>query len=250
MSEENLKKLRVVRGQLKAAVSRLETFVSDPLILSSVSIEALQVRIEKLTSIFKEYEKVQIDILTLDEKDTENIANMEDKYYFVLSKLNLALKSVNTSEMSPTNISTSKLPHIDVPVFSGKDFTKYIPFIDLFTAVIDNNKVLSDVQKLFYLRKYLTDEALGVIVNLPLVNESYKLALELLRKRYDNKSRLIFNHINILLQMPVMQKGTAAAIRSFISQVQQQLYALKNLQQPVHTWDMLLISILSKKLDS
>ncbi|KAJ0180173.1 hypothetical protein K1T71_004764 [Dendrolimus kikuchii] len=121
--------------------------------------------------------------------------------------------------------------------------------MDLFVAVFHNNSSLSNVQKLFYLRKYLCEEALNVIINLPLINDSYPEALELLKKRYDNKSRLITNHINIILELPSMQKGTAASIRSFISEVQQQIYALKNLGQPTDQWDMLLISILIKKLD-
>lgn len=103
---------------------------------------------------------------------------------------------------------------------------------------------------MFYLRKYLTADALAVIINLPLVNESYPEAIKLLEKRFDNESRIISNHINLLLDIPQMQKGTAASIRSFISDVRQQLYALINLKQPVENWDMLLISILSRKLDS
>lgn len=71
----------------------------------------------------------------------------------------------------------------------------------------------------------------------------------MLEKRFDNKTRLIGNHISDLLDLPTIQKGTAASIRSFVSDVQQQLHALKNLGQPIDTWDMLLISILTRKLD-
>lgn len=106
------------------------------------------------------------------------------------------------------------------------------------------------MQKLFYLRKYLTNDALSVIVNLPLVNESYPEAINLLEKRFSNNVRIIFNHLNILLDLPPMQKGTAAKIRSFIGDVRQQINALKNMNQQVDKWDMLLISVLSRKLDS
>lgn len=245
-----LRKLRLTRGQLKGTVTRIENFINDPINAASASIEMLQARIDKLNSTFREYERVQLDILSIDEKDSEDVENLEDKYFMVISKLNSALKGLTATEVQQcSNISTSKLPNIDVPVFNGKDFTKFTPFMDLFIAVIHRNKSLSDVQKLFYLRKFLTDDALSVIVNLPLINESYKEALELLKKRFDNKARLISCHINIILQLPAMQKGTAASIRSFISQLQQQLHALKNMQQPVEQWDMLLITILTKKLD-
>lgn len=249
-AEEVLKKLRLARAQQKGTVTRIENFISDPINLASASIEMIQARIEKLNTTFRDYERTQLDILSCDDNDKENVAVLENKYFDVISKLNSALKNLSTSETKQcSNVSTSKLPNIDIPIFDGKDFTKYTPFIDLFMAVIDGNRALSDVQKLFYLRKFLSEEALAVVVNLPLENKSYKEAIELLKKRFENKSRLIFNHINILLQLPVMQKSTAASIRSFTSQVQQQLYALKNLQQPVNQWDMLLISILSKKLD-
>lgn len=104
-----------------------------------------------------------------------------------------------------------------------------LPFIDLFTAIIDNNKSISNVQILHYLRTFLTNDILSIILNLPLENESYKKALELLKRRFENQARLISHHVNIILDLPSMLKGTAASIRSFISEVQQQLFGLNNL---------------------
>ncbi|KAI5637669.1 hypothetical protein NE865_09652 [Phthorimaea operculella] len=249
-TEEKMTKLKATRGQLKGTVTRMETFVNNPVSISSATTEMLETRLEKLHFAYNEYEKVQVEILSISEDD-EDVSTMEGKYFDVVSKLKANLKRLQSTESQRSeSVSTSKLPSIEIPIFTGKDFTKYLPFMDLFTAVIHNNTSLSDVQKLFYLRKYLTDEALGLIVNLPLENKSYKEALALLKKRFDNKTRLIFNHINVILQLPVMQRGTAASIRSFISEFQQQLYALKNLQQPVEKWDMLLITILTKKLDT
>ncbi|KAL0902399.1 hypothetical protein ABMA27_000280 [Loxostege sticticalis] len=247
---EALPKLKIKRGLLKGTVTRIENFINDPINLTSASVEMLQARKDKLISTLQEYELVQLDILTLDPKDPERIVDLEEKYFSIISKLEAKLKSLTETEVSKCpNVANSKLPNIDIPIFSGKDFTKYTPFMDLFTAIFHNNRTLSDVQKLFYLRKYLSDEALAVIINLPLVNESYTEAIDLLKRRFDNKARLISNHIYNILELPAMQRGTAVSIRSFISEVQQQLYALKNLEQPIDKWDMLLINILSKKLD-
>ncbi|KAG7300051.1 hypothetical protein JYU34_015583 [Plutella xylostella] len=247
--ENELKSLKVLRAQLKGTFTRMQSFVNDAS-FSNANVEMLQARKDKLNSTLKDYEKVQLDILTIDDQDGESMGHLEEKYFTIISKINERLKQLNSIETSSnSNVSTSKLPNIDLPVFSGKDFTKYTSFMDMFTAVIHNNNTLSDVQKLFYLRKYLSDDALSVIINLPIVNESYKEALTLLKKRFDNQTRLILNHINIILELPSMQKGTATSIRSFISEVEQQLYALKNLKQPTHEWDMMLIAILTKKLD-
>lgn len=248
---EELKKLRLRRGQLKGTLTRIETFVQDPISFTSATVDTLEARKDKLISALKEYESVQLDILSRDESDKEEMGIFEEAFFNTLAKLNESIRMLKGSEAAHTNnVATSKLPNVDIPTFDGKDFTKFKPFYDMFLAVIDNNKSLSNVQKLFYLRKYLSDEALSVIVNLPLVNGSYQEALELLKKRYNNKARLISSHINVLLDIPCMSKGTAASIRSFVSQVQQQLHALKNLNEPTDKWDMILITILGRKLDS
>ncbi|KAI5633902.1 hypothetical protein NE865_13364 [Phthorimaea operculella] len=248
-AEEELKRLRLRRGLHKGTVTRAFNFVNDTVKFESSSEDMLQTRKAGLISALFEYKEVHLEILALCPQDPEILDVLEERYYVALSKLEQQLKKLAEKRVVISKPDSSKLPSIEIPVFSGRDFTKYTPFMDLFTAVIDKNDSLSDVQKLFYLRKYLSDEALAIIVNLPLVNESYKEAIDLLKKRYDNKARLISNHINIILEMPSVQRGTAVAIRSFISDVKQQVYALKNLKQPIDQWDMLLINILTKKLD-
>lgn len=119
----------------------------------------------------------------------------------------------------------------------------------MFSAVIDKHP-LSEVEKLFYLKNYLKGEALSLIVNLPLVNESYTEAFNLLKSRYDNESMLVNSHIFSILDLPALQKSNVTAIRDFVSKVKQQVGALKNLGQPVDSWDALMICILSRKLDT
>jgi hypothetical protein len=252
---ERLPQLRAKRGHLKGTITRLESFVDDPESVASGSAADLQARRSRLVSTFQNYETVNIEMSIIDESESETseMTVFEDKYYRILAKLDEAISRLNTKQtvkVEQTQPFGSKIPNIDIPYFDGKDFTKFKPFMDLFNAVFDKNPTLSDVQKLFYLRKYVTDDALGIIVNLPIVNESYKEAMDLLKKRFDNKPRLITNHINLLLDLPSMQKGTAANIRAFVSQIQQQTHALKNLEQPVKDWDMLLISVLTRKLDA
>ncbi|XP_073955673.1 uncharacterized protein [Choristoneura fumiferana] len=251
---EDLKRLKAQRGQIKAKFTRNETFVNNTVSLAEASYEMLEARLQQLVSDFKNYENINLDILCLDENDSEDISLLEEKYFHGTAKIKQAMAGRQTVEQSSSSSSNNncsvKLPNIEISSYDGKDFTKYRPFMDLFMAVIDKNKSLSDIQKLFYLRKYLLGDALSVIINLPMVNESYPEALALLKKRFDNKSRVISNHINLILDLPQMQKGTASSIRAFISEVQQQIYALKNLEQPIEQWDMLLISVLSRKLDS
>lgn len=249
----DVKKLKLYRAQFKSVITRTESFANDP-ITKTVATDLIEARKERLCQVFKEYERTQVEIESIDDADTEDFSLVEEKFLKSLSQLNAILKTRNIVphikvEDKPKNLSLSNLPDIDMPMYDGKDFTKFKPFYDLFIAIIHNNNSLPDIAKLCYLRKYLTDEALSVIINLPLEDLSYNQALELLNKRYNNKTRLVINHVNLLLDIQPMQRGTANSIRSFISQVQQQLFALKNMEQPIDSWDMLLIPILSRKLD-
>ncbi|CAH2101200.1 unnamed protein product [Euphydryas editha] len=67
--------------------------------------------------------------------------------------------------------------------------------------------------------------------------------------KLSNEEKLCYLH-KYLADLQPIQKGTAANIRNFLAQIQQHIYALKDLEQPVHNWDMLLFSILSRKLDT
>lgn len=46
-----------------------------------------------------------------------------------------------------------------------------------------------------------------------------------------------------------IEKSTAPALREFVSFVELQIGALKNLKQPVVAWNMFLVCMLSRKVD-
>lgn len=259
----NIKKLKEKRKQCKASITRIETFVMEKIIetdpVDQNIIDQLIIRQGMLSKNFEDYKNVQLDICVLDEDDTESIDEFEDKYYNILSMINKAITQNKTSlgnsassevKVEKGFVSTTKLPNIDIPYFDGKNLNNYKPFSEMFLAVIGTNIDLSNVQKLFYLRNYLKGEALELIINLPLINDSYNEAIKILNNRFDNETMLINSHIYSLLDIPNLQKGTAAGIRDFVSKIKQQVSALKNLKQDVDKWDMMLICIFSKKLDS
>ncbi|XP_045453525.1 uncharacterized protein LOC123662769 [Melitaea cinxia] len=50
--------------------------------------------------------------------------------------------------------------------------------------------------------------------------------------------------------LPSMTKSTTSTLRNMISEVKQHLAALRNLDEPVDSWDSIIVCILSRKLDS
>lgn len=65
---------------------------------------------------------------------------------------------------------------------------------------------LSTIQKFYYLRSSLKDEAARVIQNLEISIDNYEVAWTLLRNRYANKKLLIKKHIVDLLDIKVVPK--------------------------------------------
>ncbi|XP_048480461.1 uncharacterized protein LOC119692708 [Plutella xylostella] len=249
---EKLQELVSRRRHTKGNITRLYNFVSSDEDVANSTTEALLVKKNRALESFSSYEKCNVDILQLDEKDDEDVSVVEERFFHILATLDAECNKRNSQEPKPSApsapISKLKLPPINVPIFSGK-FTEYIPFINLFNSVINDNESTDYVQKLYYLRAYLRDEPLQLIKNLPLTHESYKKALELLDDRYNNRFRIINEHISTLLDLNPLTKSTAAGLREFSSNVRQEIAALTNLDPNVKHWDAIILCILCRKLD-
>ncbi|XP_049887047.1 uncharacterized protein LOC126381636 [Pectinophora gossypiella] len=200
---------------------------------------------------FSEYETSNIKMLSLDKNANleSDITEVENKYYSILTIINneISRRERDSNQQASSPSCKLKLPAIDVPVFSGK-FTDYTPFINLFNSLIDSNKSIDFVQKLYYLRSYLKDEALDLIKNLPLTADSYNKAITLLDNRYNNKFRIVNEHITTILDMKPVTKSTASNLREFVATVRQELAALSNLEPNTQYWDAILLCVLSRKL--
>ncbi|XP_073953580.1 uncharacterized protein [Choristoneura fumiferana] len=186
--ESLIKQLKASRGYAKASMTRLYSFVLNAEDVKLTDLSILQAKRSRLVELFKEYESYNKQILALDEKDPEDVAEIEGKYFKILTVLNDAVM-----EKSSPNTSTStcafktKLPTIQINTFTGK-YSEYMPFINLFKAIIHNDRSIDNVQKLYYLRSFLQKEPLDLIKNLPFNSESYDEALNLLNNSYTSRA--------------------------------------------------------------
>lgn len=255
-----IRKLKAQIGQFKGQITRANKFATEQQEQVLVDADAVQMRIQVLRSALLTYRDNQLNLQLLlntgDDPDMEE-DEVEELCFTAISELQKVVNStldhssVSKEANQPLEGAISrKLPTLELPTFDGKEIVQYKSFIDMFLAVIGSDNSLASVQKLFYLRKYLKADALALIEGLPLVNESYTQALALLKNRYDNKCILITHHINILLDLQPISKGTAQNLRHLVSQARQQIGALKGLGQKVEYWDMVIVTILIRKLDS
>lgn len=251
MAEVDLKRLVASRGYLKTSITRLYNFANDIQGISSATIEALDNKRKRTYQVFSDYEEANKSILYLDPEDKEDVNEVETKYFHILGVLDKQIKLLERtgcSNPSATALAKVKLPEVHIQNFTGK-FSEYIPFINIFMSMVNDNKSLDSVQKLYYLRSFVKNEPYDLIKNLPLVSDSYSQALKILNDRYNNEEKIINDHINYLLDLKPLIKSTGSSLRNFLAAVKQQLAALENIEPNVNSWDAILLCVLYRKLD-
>ncbi|XP_073961439.1 uncharacterized protein isoform X2 [Choristoneura fumiferana] len=78
--ESLIKQLKASRGYAKASMTRLYSFVLNAEDVKLTDLSILQAKRSRLVELFKEYESYNKQILALDEKDPEDVAEIEDSY--------------------------------------------------------------------------------------------------------------------------------------------------------------------------
>lgn len=248
------------RSRAKAAITRIQTWVASNK-GKEPNVNAFTLRFDSLRGQIDAYSEIQdqIEDLDVDEKDTENRQDIEDKCFSILAELRSEIDRLNApnSEIIETiSVASSsrlpkqhvKLPIISIPTFSG-NITNWTSFIELFGALIIEDNGLSNIEKFMYLKTYLSGEALKLIEGLELTNDNFEVALNILKDRFENKLFIINTHLNFILDYPKITKCTSQILRDFLTQCKSNIVALEVVKCPVESWDLILINILSRKLD-
>ena len=134
-----------------------------------------------------------------------------------------------------------------MPSFSGS-YESWLGFHDLFKSLVDDDKDIPEIEKLYHLKGCLKDEAAEVLASIELSSENYKVAWDLLKERYDNRKIIRQTHVKAILNLQFISKDFT--IRSLLDQVQKHVRALEALKAPVDQWDLLLVEIIKQKLQS
>ena len=95
----------------------------------------------------------------------------------------------NTSTGISQNVSC--LPKLTLPIFEGDPL---LWLWDSFESAVHSNNVLSDVQKLNYLRAHLGGEASRAIAGFPLTSANRCQSVDLLKDKFGQPQRIINAH--------------------------------------------------------
>lgn len=152
------------------------------------------------------------------------------------------------SDRNSDKSSQVQLPKINIPTFSGK-YTEWITFRDLFVSMIHNNSSLDNVQRLQYLKSYLSGEAEQLVRYVQVSDANYAKCWKVIEERYSNKKYLSHCILTRLLSQRNASTESASYLKELIDTSSDCLNALGNLGVDVSTWDIIVIHLLSQKLD-
>ncbi|XP_043471057.1 uncharacterized protein LOC122504184 [Leptopilina heterotoma] len=257
-SSEDLANLKSERRVLKSKFTKFINFIKNEQNASKYT--EVRLRIQKIEGILEQFEDIQskIDAISQD-SNSDDFDSFETLYYSEMSKAHDLLNKENARPVINDSLTNSRnlnqvpqnhirLPTIELTTFDGS-YDKWLDFFNSFTSMVHNNRDLSDLQKLHYLRSCLKGEAMSIISSLECSIENYSISWELLQKRFDNKRIIIRTHVDALLEYPKLIKESAQELRKLLDLVQIHLRALKSLNEPVDSWDTLIIHLITLKLD-
>ena len=167
-------------------------------------------------------------------------------------KLDSNTVTVSSSNVIESNVGQSfsvKLPMITIPSFSGK-YSEWTSFRDLFISLIHSNKALDDVQRLHYLKGYLTGEAEQLLRHIAITANNYQICWDQLEHRYNNKRYLANCILKRFMSQKNIQSESSSAVKELLDTTNECLNALKNLKIDISSWDIIVIYIISLKLDT
>ena len=109
--------------------------------------------------------------------------------------------------------------------------------------------LITDFKILRYLQATLTGSALKVIHSVETTAANYEGAWKLLEMQYDNRRIIIQTHIKRLMEMPSIVKEASYGMNNLLNDVLIRMRVFKSLDQPVETWDAILIYMIILRLD-
>ena len=126
--------------------------------------------------------RARIDRIILEDRRARDVSSAESQ------------KLRGTHENGSCLAPKIKLLTIEIPKFGGQ-ITEFKHFYDTFNSSIINNWALDDVQKFHYLLSSVTNEAHQRIQNLPVTQQNFHVAGNLLCDRCNNERLITAAHV-------------------------------------------------------
>ena len=122
-------------------------------------------------------------------------------------------------------------------------------FYETFEATIHENVTLSNIEKFSYLKGYLGGATEKCIDGIPLTNDNYDSALNLLKERFANPQLMIASHMKKLLKIEKVKLGkNCKELRNLYDQIESHVRSLQTVGIKSEHYGPLLIPIILERV--
>ena len=164
---------------------------------------------------------------------------------FMLEKLKINEEKQNEMVVLQQPKMAVKLPDAKIPDFDG-NYENFQSFIESFTALVDNNTSISDVEKFGYLRGVCK---LDIVQHCSLTSDNYKISLKRLKEEYGDTDLIAKKHLNALLNMNKRKKPTNhEELQEFYNFLYTKMACLEALKKPISDDSQLLIAMITRQV--
>jgi hypothetical protein len=101
-----------------------------------------------------------------------------------------------------------------------------------------------------YLLSAISGDVKRVIQHIPVSEQGFRVAWEILVERYENERLIINTHIDNIMKLSSLTAENASQLHQIVDTTKCNLEALKAMKQNENSWDMIIIYILVQKLDN
>ena len=115
--------------------------------------------------------------------------------------------------------------------------------------MIDANPYLAPIQKMQYLFSYVQGDARETIDHIVPTNDNYFIALDILRRRYNNEKKICDEYVGKILDLPRMESRFAAGILNIYNVLTMSLHGLRRCNFQTNSWAPMVVSCVTRKLD-
>ncbi|XP_062535630.1 uncharacterized protein LOC134204845 [Armigeres subalbatus] len=256
-NDRRIRNLKLRQRSIYSSFALIKAFVEN--YDANTDATEVPVRLESLVVLWNDYNKVQSELESLDETTIEELLKQRTEMELSYHKVKGFLLSVNNPP--PTSLANSRgahvhastlqvrLPDVKLPVFNG-NLEHWLNFHDLYLSLVHSSQELSSIQKFYYLRSSLSGDALKLIQPIPISATNYTVAWNLLVEHFQNTTRLKSSYVDALFEFPTVKRESANELHSLVERFEANVRILQQLGEQTEAWDILLIRMLSSRLDS
>lgn len=260
IQKERLNRLKVQRNSVDKTSRKSENVLKEMLEILDKEYADFMQKHEEIIASVKSEDYEDYDYFTDDIQE-----NFEEVYLILFAEIQGMCDELSTEDVQelqqshPTNSevfqllesiqkkSHAKLPPLNLTHFTGK-YIKWNAFHDQFCAAVHDIPSIPAVQKMQHLLTFVDEPAKSIIKHLPIVENSYLPAWELLKKRYGNKRAIFMNAMSQLLSVQRSQKESVSMLQNLSTILHETIQSLKNVNVSIENVDPIVAYLVIEKL--